>query len=159
MVQRNASFCLQWTCGVLAKILSAGELMWGLDGRLKVKLLFRRNKAPWIRVSKAEKWRFVFCTFFCSCSRPSFCQVLWRRPAVSLEWKRGLLEEWCIGSFCCGSRQAGFGKEGFCDLFFFLFPWFSLSLQIQYGLIYLSELLSLVYYLSTEKVQLKLPQV
>lgn len=29
-----------------------------------------------------------------------------------------MLEEWYIGSFYCGSRQARFGKEGFCDLFF-----------------------------------------
>lgn len=56
------------------------------------------------------------------------------------------------------AERQGLGKKVFVICFSF-FPWISLSLQIQYGLIYLSELVSLVFYLSTEKVQLKLPQV
>lgn len=124
---------------VSAKIVRAEEQMEGLDGRSRVKWLFRRNKPPWVRVWDVKNMRLVFCMFLCCCLRPSFCEVLWREFAVFLGWERGLLEELCIRSFYCENREAGWGEEVLWVWFWF-FSFDQLVPSKQYGLIYLSEL-------------------
>lgn len=156
MVQGNGSSSLQWTCVYCCKDIQSWEKNVRAGWEFKDEVTFQKKQNTVVTVWKESSLRLVLGIFLWWCLRPSLCEEVWRTIAVSLGWKCGLLREFCIRNFHCKSTNEGWGEED-------LWVWWGVLFSFDPFKIVWADLFAWsnisVFYLSTEKVQLKLAEV